>query len=365
MRTDMELHQRIESLISTALSDRCFPGIVFVAEQRGRRLLGHTAGHRQIEPAIEAMSEDTIFDLASMTKPLATALLVMRLLEAEGISLDAPVGSFLPEVAEATRPLALRSLLLHTSGLPATPGIYEKFVSARQDPELTRSCLYAVEPIGPEGRQVIYACTGYLFLGEVLRRCTGRSIGELFRDWVAAPLEIDDLLFSPPEELRPRIAPTERCAFRGRWIRGEVHDENAWCMGGEAGNAGLFGNAAAVVRLATLFLHDGAVDGVQVLRPESVALMTTCGTEGLHERRSCGFMMGYPECAAGPLAGARTFGHTGFTGTSLWVDPERELIVVALTNRVHYGRERTAEAIRAFRRQLHGEIFRTLGAPVT
>lgn len=361
----MDLQQKIEDLISSALSERCFPGIVLIAERRGLRLLSHTAGRRQTEPSAEVMTEDTIFDLASMTKPLATAILTMRLLETEGISIDRPLGSFLPEVAEATRSLALRSLLLHTSGLPATPGIYTKFASARQDRELARSYLYSVEPVAPEGRQVIYACTGYLFLGEVLRRCTGRGLGELFHDWVAAPLGLEDLLFSPPVELRPRVAPTEHCAFRGRWIRGEVHDENAWCMGGEAGNAGLFGSAAAVARLAGLFLHSGAVDGIQVLRPESVALMTTCGTTGFPERRSCGFMMGYPGCAAGPLAGAFSFGHTGFTGTSLWIDPERELIVVALTNRVHYGREQTAEAIRAFRRALHGEIFRALGMPAS
>ncbi len=351
----------VRRVVADALASHTFPGIVLLVEHEGQEILKIVEGFRQIDPVQgEAMSEDTLFDLASLTKPLATAILTLRHFSAQGLSLDLPLGDFIPALPSATARLTIRSLLLHTSGLPPVPGIYTSFPRAVQDPERARRRLYSLEPVTPAKARVTYSCTGYQFLGEVLRRRTGRALSELYREEVTRPLEILELLYNPGAGLRDRCAATEYCSFRGRWIRGEVHDENAWCMGGDAGNAGLFGSARAILRLLSLFSADGKVNGYEVLRPEVLSEMTTSATDGMNERRSCGFMLASPDCPAGPFASRMSFGHTGFTGTSIWVDPERRLTVVALTNRVHFGRDNTAESIRAFRRALHSEIFRTV-----
>ncbi|HUX21477.1 MAG TPA: serine hydrolase domain-containing protein, partial [Spirochaetia bacterium] len=310
----MELQERLDAIINSAISDRVFPGIVLLVEQKGIPIVEIVRGKRQVEPTSEAMSADTIFDLASLTKPLATALLILSYLEREGIPMTTRLGDLLPEVAPASRPLTIRSLLLHISGLPAVPGIYTTLGRPVQDPEAGRAILFALEPVVPPETQVLYACTGYLMLGEILRKQTGREIGELYREWISGPLGLEDLLFLPPAGLRPRIAATENCAFRGRWIRGEVHDENSWCMGGQAGNAGLFGSAASIAGLLSLFSNEGAVGGVQLLRPETMKLMTQCATPGMNDRRSFGYITGWEGCPAGPLAPEGSFGHTGFTG---------------------------------------------------
>jgi CubicO group peptidase (beta-lactamase class C family) len=178
-------------------------------------------------------------------------------------------------------------------------------------------------------------------LGLFLRRVTGRRLRDLFRDLVAAPLGVaGDLLFNPPDPRR--CAPTELCKWRGRWIRGEVHDENCWCLGGDAGNAGLFGTAAAVLRWLDALAAD-----------ERFEAMRRSFTDGLNRRRALGFMMHDAEAPVGPSYSSESFGHTGFTGTSVWVEPAARLRVVALTNRVHLGRAETADKLVAWRRALH------------
>jgi CubicO group peptidase (beta-lactamase class C family) len=304
------------------------------------------------------MTGDTLFDLASLTKPLATAPLVLAVCARKGIDLDSSLGRFVSGLDPATSGVSLRRLLLHTAGLPPVPNLYTLFPdAAKADAGVAERALLSRRPQAPPGSEVIYSCTGYQLLGLFLRRVTGRRLRDLFQSLVAGRCGLEDLLFCPPPSLRSRTAATEYCPWRKRWIRGEVHDENCWCLGGDAGNAGLFGTAEAVLRLLSLFASGGTVGGKQVLDASALRFMTVCQTEGLNRRRAAGFMMHDAEAPVGPGYSAVSYGHTGFTGTSVWVEPRLDLKVVALTNRVHFGRSETEEKIRSFRLRLHEAVL--------
>jgi len=349
----------IEKLVKVQIKGGSFPGIVLLVEKAGRILLSLVMGSRQCHPRPEAMSADTLFDLGSITKPLATALLTLRLCEQEHIQLERRVRDFLPELSRQSGGITLGQLLLHTGGLPPDPLIYRDFPGYRPvDRNLAVKRLLEIVPDRPPGREVIYSCTGYLLLGLFIERVAGTRLGTLFRTIVAEPCGIPDLYFRPPVEIRPRIAATEYCSWRKRWIRGEVHDENSWCLGGDGGNAGLFSTAAGVFELLSIFDSQGQVKGFRLLSAEGVGQMSTCLTQGLGERRSIGFLMQDGGSPVGQEFSRSSFGHTGFPGTSIWVDPEKQLKIVTLTNRVHLGREATDSKIREFRRSLHAAIYK-------
>ncbi len=337
----------IEAVVEGGIANGTFPGAVVLVEKKKKVALSLVRGDRQVQPSREAMTADTLFDLASLTKPLATAPLVLTVAAAEGIDLGSPLGRFVPEVCAESRPLTLQQLLLHTAGLPPVPDLYQAFPDAGAvDREAAERLLLSRGPSRAPGTEVVYSCTGYQLLGVFLRRVTGRRLGELFRSLIAEPRRLaDDLLFNPPDA--GRCATTEYCSWRRRWIRGEVHDENSWCLGADAGNAGLFGTAAAVLRWL----------GV-LAREERFAAMRVSQTDGLNRRRALGFMMHDAEAQVGPLYSRESFGHTGFTGTSVWVEPAAALRVVALTNRVHLGRAETQSKLEAFRRALHEAVLR-------
>jgi serine-type D-Ala-D-Ala carboxypeptidase len=351
--------QDIAGIVEEGVEDGTFPGAVVLVEKDRHTVLAVVRGERQVHPAREPMTADTLFDLASLTKPLATAPLVLAVCGREGIDLSSRLERFLPELPLDTGEITILQALLHTGGLPPVPDLYTQFPeSDRVDPAAAERLLLSRRPQTKAGAEVIYSCTGYQLLGLFLKRVTGLRVGELFRTLIAEPCGITDLLFRPGAEDRRRAAATEWCAWRKRWIRGEVHDENSWCLGGDAGNAGLFGTGSAVLRWISVFCTGGVLDCVRVLSESAVRLMRTCLTEGMNRRRAVGFMMHDAEAPVGPLYGADSFGHTGFTGTSVWIEPSLDLRVVTLTNRVHLGREGTAPKIVDFRLRLHEAVYR-------
>ena len=351
----------IEKVIQKHLDSHTFPGIVLSIERAGKTFLTLVSGFAQVEPEKVNMSKDTYFDMASVTKPLATTTAFLALCEAESIDLRKPAGSFIPELNSQTAGLSLTSLMTHTSGLPPIPEIYRLFDSGA-DIDLDRSLkhLYSLTPEQPPGTGVLYSCTGYILLTRILERISGHKLSEVFQELVSGACGIEHLVFNPPESLRNQCAATEFDPWRGRLIRGEVHDENSFCFKGEGGNAGLFGTVSAVSEFLDLFLSEGVLRGKQILSPESVRNMTTCQTPGFSPRRAWGFLTQDKDSLAGPGFSEGAFGHSGFTGTSVWVDPELQLKVVTLTNRVHFGRDNTAEKIKLFRRELHQAILYSL-----
>ncbi len=303
-----------------------------------------------------ATTPGLLYDLASLTKPLATATLLL-LARRDGIGLDTRLGELLGELADSPwAAVTLEQCATHTAGFPAWAPLY----AGGGEPRASYlEALARLEPEAPPGRRVLYSCPGYVALGLALERSAGAGFDELFAAMVSEPLELDgELCFSPP-------AGTAVAAGESAWFveaallaeRGvaaappealadavSCDDGNARGLGGAAGNAGLFGTAAAAARLAAEYLPGGG----ELLTAEEAAAATRCATEGLDQARGLGWQLAStPGCSAGPSLPAAAFGHTGFTGTSVWVDPERRQVLVLLGNRLHpWGRTRDLHPLR-------------------
>jgi CubicO group peptidase (beta-lactamase class C family) len=308
------------------------------------------------------MTVTTVFDIASLTKPVATTTAVLQLCERGLLDLDERVAAYLPAFATGGKEgVTIRHLLNHTSGLPAWELLYlpGRAAGGRPGARPCRSIAGAVARIcempvnRPPGREVVYSDLGFIVLGHLVERLAGTSTHAYTRRFIFGPLSMKHTRYTPPRSWWPRCAATEegnayervKAAEQGmgRWfawrtqvLRGQVHDGNAWHVGhGVAGHAGLFSTAADVTRFAQAMLRGGALAGRRVLSRESIAEATRDQTPGLNPgRRGLGWSLSgwtFFGTRASPLA----FGHTGFTGTSLLIDPERELVVVLLTNRVH------------------------------
>ncbi len=351
-------------LLGRATADGAFPGGV-LAVGWNDELAVHPFGHLSRDAKSPAVTADTIYDLASLTKPIVTTTAIMRLVQRGDLSLDAPVVRFLPEWAKAAKSdpdpswrarVTIKMILLHDSGLPAHRDFFKEAKEQEHDAMLAR---IMAEPLVREpGKQIEYSDLGFILLGEIAERLTGESLDEIAKD-IFAPLEMKNSLFNPPKNLRTRIAPTEDDeTYRYRLIQGEVHDENAWALGGVAGHAGLFSTAGDIAEFAQMILNGGIYAHHRLLRRSTIDQFTVRQTIG-DSARALGWDVPVQPSSSGQYFSAKSFGHTGFTGTSLWIDPARDLFVVLLTNRVNPRREN--EKIRQVRPALHDAIFEALG----
>lgn len=354
--------------VLTSHLGRTFPGVA-VAILRGDEIrFRRVFGLGQREPREEPLGENTLFDVASLTKPLATTLVALRLIDQGHLGLHDPIGGYLPGLPRSLRSLTFHELLTHTAGLPAVPLLHHFFPDAGSvTRHEARAHLLRIAPERVPGAEVEYSCTGFQILGEVLAAAAGARLDELFRSLVAEPLELRHTRFAPDPRSVEDCATTEWCPWRKRWLRGEVHDESAYCLEGVAGNAGLFSTLDEIVRLADVFRRtgpghpggrqDGGGEGGGrdrgFIAPALLEAATRSHTDGMAQRRGLGVQVNSPDAAGGAALSLNSYGHTGFTGTSFWIDPDRDLLVVALSNRVHFGRDKTAEAIKRFRHELH------------
>ena len=306
------------------------PGIVVVVG-RGDAILYHRAwGSRRVVPDHVAMTEDTIFDIASLTKPLGTTLAVMSLVERGHVKLDAPLGRYLREFrGRAHEPITIRRLLTHSAGLVAIPPsgtLSGGFPKA--------AALLAKVPLDyPPGTGFQYSDTGFILLGEVVHRVSGLTLDRYLEQHVFKPLGMRDTSFNPPAYQRQRIAPTE--FVNGHLLVGEVHDPRARALGGVAGHAGMFSTAADLARLCRMLIDGGSLDGKRVLKRETVAMMWARSSEGNGSRTLGWDMNSTYSLTASPFFPTESVGHLGFTGTSLWIEPHTRTYLIVLTNRVH------------------------------
>lgn len=316
---------------------------------------GETVEHLAVgsyAPGDAAIDEDAIFDLASLTK-LYTTTALLALHDRRALALDDPIVNFVPEFAgkdPRRARVTVKHLLTHTSGLPA-------HVSFREElglkPVIARVCATALE--AAPGDAVVYSDLGFMLAGEIVSRLAKQPLEEAIATLVCGPLGTEAVRYRPPQELRPHIVCTENDGWRGRLLRGEVHDENCWAMGRVAGHAGLFATAADVAALGELYRTAGQSAGGRVISRASALLATREHAVGNAERRALGWALKADDAhSCGARFAASSYGHTGFTGTSLWVDPTRDLTVAFLTNRVHLTRD-GASILRA-RGKMHDAI---------
>ncbi len=319
---------KISSVIQKGISERVFPGAVVYIVEGGNLTYFEASGHRMIEPAIKLMQRDTIFDLASLTKPIVIPTLIMHLAESSDLDLHAPIQYHLPEFAH--REVTILHLLTHTSGLPAWRALYLETGSNDQ----VVSLLGQMSLENPPGEHVEYSCLGYILLGKFIERITGSPIDRLAEEQIFQPLDMPKTRYNPPGAWTDTCAATEdsssfekrmvnyqRHDWREGVIVGVVHDENAHFLGGISGNSGLFSTAADVGKFCQMLIDGG--DGV--LTGKSILQMATVHTKGLNESRSIGWII---------LEDGSLY-HTGFTGTSIRVNLEKNSFVILLTNRVH------------------------------
>lgn len=328
--------EEVDRLLASYQERGAFPGGVLAVGDREGLLHLHPFGRLTYEAEAPPVTAKTLYDLASLTKVVATTTLAMILVDEGKLELDQPVQELLPDFqGPGKKAVTVRHLLTHSSGLPALAPLYREI----QGKEAYVERIQAMELVYPPGSRSTYSDLGMILLGEILERTAGQPLDALVHTGVLDPLGMRDTRFRPPPDLHPRIAPTEIDPWRGRLVQGEVHDENAFAMGGVAPHAGLFGTAGDLARFARMLLNRGTLDGHRIVSSETVDLFTR--RAGIPESdRALGWDTKSPEgSSAGTLFSPRSFGHTGFTGTSLWIDPERGLFVILLTNRVHPTRE--------------------------
>lgn len=363
---DPDALERAFGVVADAVETGSVPGAVMLVGRSSGEGVGPVAvGYRAILPSLEPMQGDTIFDMASLTKVMATAPVAMMLVERGQLRLGAAVAEYLPEFAEGVpderrKQVRIFHLLTHTSGLPAWRALYEGCPDRDAcRPAMERRLLQT--PLeAPPGTQVTYSCLGYITLGLVIERLTGAGLDSVARKWLYKPMGMDATTYRPDESLRERCAATEYCPLRRRVVRGDVHDENAYFFGGVAGNAGLFSAAADTARFARMMLAKGRWGGRRILSEAAVEAMTRNHTAHLNEARGLGWAVRATslDSSSGDLMSPSAYGHTGFTGTSLWVDPERDLFCVLLTNRVHPSRQN--EAHTSLRPAFHNAVVAAL-----
>jgi uncharacterized protein YbbC (DUF1343 family)/CubicO group peptidase (beta-lactamase class C family) len=320
----------VDEQVRGVLASGDIPGAVVLVGRRDETLLFHAYGARAVLPERVAMTTDTIFDIASLTKPFATTLAVMALVEKGAVKLDAPLGRYLKEFASPPhREVTIRRILTHSAGLPAIPAdntLVQGF------PRAARAL--ASRPLDyPPGTSFEYSDTGFILLGEVVRRVSGQALDRYVEQRIYRPLGLRDTGFHPPAAKHPRIAPTE--LHNGVLLQGEVHDPRARLLGEVAGHAGVFSTAADLARICRMLLHGGVLDGRRVLRAATVREMWARAPDG-NGARTLGWDMtsGYAITMA-LFFPPESVGHLGYTGTSVWIDPPSGTYLIVLTNRVH------------------------------
>jgi beta-glucosidase-like glycosyl hydrolase/CubicO group peptidase (beta-lactamase class C family) len=349
-------------VIEKAVAEKAFPGAALAVGYRGKVSV-HAFGKLSYDGKAAATARATMYDLASLTKVVATTTLVAKLAEGDfavPLDLDAKVERYLPEWAggpnaEWRHGVTVRHLLTHTSGLPP----FKEYWRTSKNKQETLAKIFA-EPLEyAPGTKEVYSDLGIILMAEIVERLTGRTLDDLAKSYIFLPLGMKDTMFRPAKKLWPQIAPTEiDNNLRHRLVQGEVHDENAFAIGGVSGHAGLFSTAPDLAAFCQMLLNGGVYEHQRILRRATIAQFTapqplSGGT------RTLGWAVPTEGGSSGHYFSGHSFGHTGFTGTSIWIDPDRQLFVVLLTNRVNPTRENIK--IQQVRPALHDAVMQALG----
>jgi CubicO group peptidase (beta-lactamase class C family) len=324
--------EAIDHVVQRGISAGGYPGASVVVGRKGAAVWQRGFGKLSwtaVSPLVDA--DRTIYDVASLSKVVGTTTAIMILFDEKKVDLDAPVFRYLPAFSGGMKDrVTVRDLLTHRSGLPAGRDLWRHAHS----PQEARAMVLETPLEYTPGAAFIYSDLGADVLGMIVESVSGEPLDQYLTRRVFAPLGMHDTFYRPPDSVRYRVAPTEVTPPRGYPLQGEVHDENAYALGGVAGHAGLFSTAADLSIFAQMMLNGGTYDGINIVSDSTVALFTR-RTAG---HRALGWDTADGDAGSGQYLTERAYGHTGFTGTSMWIDPDREMFVVLLTNRVHAAR---------------------------
>ena len=357
-------NEKLSGFLTEHIKSGEFPSAVYLIGELDQIVFADALGHSVVQPYRLANKLDTIYDLASLTKPLVTGMLCARRIELGELTLDSSVSHYLPEFERTDKQMiTVRELLTHTSGLPAWRPLY---ILAEDERERAAGAIANLDLEYKPGTRVVYSDLGFIALGILLERMTGQRLADMAQHEIFAPLNLKQTFFNPEMALQTGIAACETgnvyeknmCVESGsgeyqnsrqRLIWGEVHDGNAYFLGGAAGHAGLFSTAREVFQLAQQFIAGFS----HLLTAETCKLFRQNMTEGLEEARSLAWQLAATkDSTAGTDLPPDSFGHTGFTGTSVWIDAEHARVYILLTNRTH-ARELPFANINAVRREFH------------
>ncbi len=351
---DAEAFRAVDEIVRTAIADSAFPAAQVAVVHRSALVYNKAFGTYTYEPASRDIDVTTMFDLASLSKVIGTTTAVMKLYDEGRIGLDDPVSRYLPAFAEGEKAaITIRHVLTHRAGFPP----FRRFWTFCATPAAMIDSAFATPLVSSPGDSTIYSDIGFITLGKVVEAVSGTTLDAFLQKEFFGPLDLRSTMYNPPSLLVDRIAPTEvDTSWRKRLVRGEVHDENAYFLGGVSGHAGLFSTSKDLAVLMTMIMQQGTYGGRRYLGEATIELFTRNPAPGT---RLLGWDVKSPSgSSAGSLFGPSSFGHTGFTGTSIWVDPDRELCVILLTNRVHPTRANTK--ISGVRPAVHDAVVRAI-----
>lgn len=354
--TDLKKFKRVDRTIKSAIDDKAFPGAQVMVIKEGEVLHHQNYGRQDYSSDSPEITDSTLYDVASLTKIVGTTAAIMRLFDDGKINIDDKVIKYIPAFASNGKEnITIQNLLLHNSGLPA----WQKFYLTCKSADEVLDSVYNSKLIYKTGDSIVYSDFGFIVLGKIIEGVTGLGLDVYLKNEFFDPLGMENTLFNPPTKWLHKIAPTEiDTIWRKMLVHGTVHDETASLLGGISGHAGLFSTAPDLAKFAQMILNSGSYGGVQYIKSETIKLFTE--RTDLKTKRGLGWdfktLNGYS--SAGNLFGQKSFGHTGFTGTSLWIDPDRNLIVLFLTNRVHPTRANNK--IIKIRSELHDAVIEAM-----
>jgi serine-type D-Ala-D-Ala carboxypeptidase len=321
--------ETIDRLVTRGISAGGYPGAAVVVGRKGAAVWSKGFGHIGWGPdATPVNANRTIYDIASLSKVVGTTSAIMLLYDEKKVDLDAPVFRYLPAFSGGSKDrVTVRQLLTHRSGLPAGRDIWRVARTPQQARDMVLTTPLEYQP----DTRYVYSDLGADLLGFIVETVSGQRMDEFLEQRLFQPLGMTDTHYRPADSLRYRIAPTELNPPRGYPLRGEVHDENAYALGGVAGHAGLFSTAADLSIFAQMMLNKGEYEGKHIFTDSTVDLFT----RRMSGHRALGWDTADGDFGSGQYLTEKSYGHTGFTGTSLWIDPDREMFVILLTNRVH------------------------------
>ncbi|MGE5436849.1 MAG: serine hydrolase domain-containing protein [Syntrophothermus sp.] len=346
---------QVDKLVNDAIKDKAFPGAVLLVAKDGKILHQQAYGFFTYDKDATPVTASTIYDLASVSKVIATTTAVMICYDRKLFSLDDKVYKYIPDfAANGKENISIKNLLLHNSGLPA----YKKYYDPLKSKDEILADIYSSSLEYPTGTKTVYSDLGMITVGKIIEKVSGKTLDKFCYDEIFKPLGMKNTFYNPSKKYKDRIAPTELDDYwRKRLLIGEVHDETASLLGGVAGHAGLFSTAEDIYHLLQMLLDGGTYKGKRLINEETIKFFTTRYSP--ESTRGIGWDTKSAEgSSAGTLYSANSFGHTGYTGTSVWIDKDRKLITIFLTNRVHPTRNNNK--IIKVRPLLHNEIINTI-----